>query len=119
MSIVKKAFHASTFNVFKKRPAPGQTPEELELEERQRSELDKLTRETNVRLKAIKRGKAGRRTLLGSGSELGVQGLGGAGPRGGPSRPGRVRTGGAGGKGGAGRGGARASATGGILGSRR
>lgn len=108
MSIVKKAFHASTFNVFKRPPTPGQTPEEAELEERQRSELNKLTRETNLRLKAVKRGKAGRRTLLGSGSELGVQGLGGAGPRGGPGRAGRV-----GGRGGGG-GGSRAK-TGGIL----
>ena len=114
--IGKKAFHASTFGIFKKPKTPGQTPEELELEERQRSELDKLTRETNIRLKAIKRGKAGRRTLLGSGSELGVDGLGGVGVRGGPSRASRARGGGPRATGG---GGARAKTSGGILGRSR
>lgn len=116
MGIVKKAVREST--AFLRRPkTPGQTPEELELEERQRSELNKLTRETNVRLKAVKRGRAGRRSLLGSGSELGVAGIAGGGVRGGTGTAARVR-GGGGGRGGS-RAVTRARTTGGILGSVR
>jgi hypothetical protein len=57
-----------------------------------------LTREENERLKAIKRGRRGRRTLLGSGSELGIQpGLGSAGIRGAGTTASRSRSGGGGG----------------------
>jgi hypothetical protein len=72
-----------------------------------------LTREENERLKAINRGRTGRRTLLGSGSELGiVPGMGSAGVRG-------TATGGSRGGGGGGGGGVRgpSRAGGGIMGS--
>lgn len=67
--------------------APKPTAQELELQRQQRETLDDLTRESNQRLKAIKRGQVGRRTLLGSGGELGIPGARGGGPGGG--RPGR------------------------------
>lgn len=41
------------------------TGTELELERRQRTELDRLTRENNEKLKAIKRGRTGERSLFG------------------------------------------------------
>lgn len=84
--------------------APKPTAQELELQRRQRDELDDLTRDTNQRLKALKRGTLGRRTLLGSGSELGIPGVRGAGAAAG--RPGRGGGGAAGSVG-----------SGGILGS--
>jgi hypothetical protein len=68
--------------------APKPTAQELELQRRQRGELDTLTRDRNSVLKAIKRALGGRRSLLGSGSERGVAGGG--------------RTGGAGGRAGSG-----------------
>ncbi len=52
--------------LFDKPKTPGQTAQERELERRQRTELDELTREENERLKAIKRQARGRRTLLGA-----------------------------------------------------
>lgn len=67
--------------------APKPTAQELELQRQQREQLDELTQETNTRLKAIKRGQIGRRTLLGSGGELGIPGARGTGP--GSGRPGR------------------------------
>ncbi len=83
--------------LFKKPKAPALTAQDKELERRQRSELDDLQREENDRLKAIKRGARGRRTLLGSGSELGIQpGLGSAGIRA-TGTPSRSRSGGGGG----------------------
>lgn len=96
-----------------KTPAP--TAMELEAERRARRELDTLTSEENERLKAIRRGRTGRRTLLGSGSELGLgRGLGAGGLRP-PGGGGGTRSGGSGGgvRGGAGAAGTR----GGILGS--
>jgi hypothetical protein len=84
--------------------APKPTAQELELQRSQRQQLDELTRDSNQRLKAIKRGQVGRRTLLGSGSELGIPGVRGVGA--GAGRPGR----GGGGVGGA-------VGGGGILGS--
>ena len=76
--------------LFKKPKAPPPTAQEKELERRQRDELDVLQREENERLKAIKRGRRGRRTLLGSGSELGIRpGLGAGGTRAPGSPPGR------------------------------
>lgn len=53
-----------------KTPAP--TASEIEAERRARRELDNLTRDENARLKGLKRGRQGRRGLLGSGSERGV-----------------------------------------------
>lgn len=79
--------------------APAPTAQELELQRRQREELDDLTRDSNERLKALKRGRVGRQTLLGGGSELGIPGVRGTGA--GAGRPGR----GGGGVGGAGSGG--------------
>ena len=109
MGIVKKAFHASTFGAFKRPGTPEQTAQEKELERRQRTELDELTREENERLKAIKRQSRGRRTLLGSfinattiAARAGSSGVGG----------GVARRGGGPGAGGGG-------ASGGILGSGR
>lgn len=66
---------------------PKPTAQELELQRGQREELDDLTRSRNESLKAIKRSLGGRRTLLGSGSELGIRpvaagGRGGAGGQG-------------------------------------
>lgn len=88
--------------LFRKPKVPPPTAEELELRRRQRKELDELTRESNQRLKSIKRGRVGRRTLLGSGSELGIQrGLGSGGVRSrapSASRPGGSATAGAGAK---------------------
>ncbi len=52
--------------IFRKPKTPAPTAQEKELERRQRTELDELTREENERLKAIKRQSRGRRTLLGS-----------------------------------------------------
>lgn len=93
--------------------APKPTAFEQDLERRQRSELDKLTREENERLKAIKRQSRGRRTLLGT-SELGLMpGFGGA-VRG---RAGGGRGGGIMGPGGGGGGGS--SGGGGIMGGGR
>ena len=84
MGIVEKAIRASTFGLFDKPKTPGQTAQEKELERRQRTELDELTREENERLKAIKRQSRGRRTLLGSFSSAGTgTKLGGGGVRGG------------------------------------
>ena len=62
----KNVVHASTFGVFRKPGTPATTDQEKELERRQRTELDELTREENERLKAIKRQARGRRMLLGS-----------------------------------------------------
>ena len=79
--------------IFKRPKTPAPTAQEKELERRQRTELDELTREENERLKAIKRQSRGRRTLLGSfrgtttGSGVGGAGRGGGGTvarRGGP-----------------------------------
>ena len=109
----KNVVHASTFGVFRKPGTPATTDQEKELERRQRTELDELTREENERLKAIKRQARGRRMLLGSFiNATTAVGRGGGGGRrgGGPGTP----AGGAGG-GGAGDGGA----SGGILGSGR
>ena len=50
----------------KKPKAPKPTGSEIELERSQRSELDKLTRDENERLKAIKRRQRGRQSLFGS-----------------------------------------------------
>ena len=100
----KNVVHASTFGVFRKPGTPATTDQEKELERRQRTELDELTREENERLKAIKRQARGRRMLLGSFINAttataragGTRGGGGVGRRGGG--PG-VPTGGAGGGG--------------------
>ena len=107
----KNVVHASTFGVFKKPGTPGQTAQEKELERRQRTELDELTREENERLKAIKRQARGRRVLLGSftNSTTG-SGVGSGGGGGGVAR----RGGGPGGGGGGG-----GPSGGGILGSGR
>ena len=72
-----------------KRPkTPAPTAQEKELERRQRSELFDLDREKNERLKGIKRRRRGRRTLLGSGSELGIRpGVSNAGARAGGGAP--------------------------------
>lgn len=80
--------------LFKKPKAPKPTANDRELERRQRSEADDLINEKNQRLKAIKRGRRGRSTLIGSGSERGIErgGVGGAGVRGGG---GGVKSGGA------------------------
>jgi hypothetical protein len=80
--------------------APKPTAQELELQRRQRTELDELTRDTNTRLKGIKRGQVGRRTLLGSGSELGIPGVRAGGQVGRPGRGGGGGSAGAGGGGG-------------------
>lgn len=53
--------------------APKPTAQELELQRRQRDDLDNLTRDRNSMLKAIKRTLGGRKSLLGSGSERGVR----------------------------------------------
>jgi len=84
--------------LFDKPKVPKPTAQEKELERRQRKELDELTRESNARLKGIKRGAVGRRTLLGGGGARGIHsGLGGGGgSTGGPGRPSRVGGGGAG-----------------------
>ena len=99
---------------FKKPKTSAPTVQELELERRQRSELDKLTREENERLKAIKRGARGRRSLLGgpvadAGGQGGRRRLLGSGPRG--------RGGGPRGRRGGGTGTATGGARRGILGS--
>ena len=100
-----------------KRPkAPKKTAQEIQLEVRQRSELFELDREENERLKSIKRRRRGRRTLLGSGSELGIRpGLGSAGQRTGGAGTGGGAAGGSGPTGGGG--GARGGGSGSILGS--
>ena len=106
MGIVKKAIRASTFGLFDKPKTPGQTAQEKELERRQRTELDELTREENERLKAIKRQARGRRTLLGSFSNAGKgTKLGGGGVRGGGGVARRGAGPGDGGPGGGGAGG--------------
>ncbi len=70
------------FEFFPKPKTPKPTAQELEVERRQRKELDELTRESNSRLKAIKRGQVGRRTLLGSNTTRSTQdGIGGVGVR--------------------------------------
>lgn len=68
--------------------APAPTAQDLELQRRQRTELDQLTRDTNERLKAQQRGRVGRRTLLGGGSELGTAAVRPPGPAGRPGAPG-------------------------------
>lgn len=78
--------------------APKPTAQELELQRQQREQLDQLTQDTNARLKGLKRGQIGRRTLLGSGGELGIPGARGTGP--GSGRPGRGGGGSAGAGGG-------------------
>lgn len=78
-----------------KTPAP--TAQDVEAERRARRELDTLTRDENERLKAIRRGRTGRRTLLGSGSELGINpGLGAGGIRPAGARGAGARGGGGG-----------------------
>ena len=59
--------------LFKKVRTPNKTPQELELERKQRKDIDQLTRETNSQLKSIKRGQSGRNTLLGSGGPRGIR----------------------------------------------
>ncbi len=86
--------------IFKKPKTPPPTAQEKELERRQRSDLDELVREENERLKAIKRGARGRRSLLG-GSITNI-GTGGGTNTGGGAGGGGVR-----GRGGAGGGGGR------------
>ncbi len=69
--------------IFKKPKTPPPTAQEKELERRQRSDLDELVREENERLKAIKRGARGRRSLLGGSITSNAQGGGGTNPGGG------------------------------------
>lgn len=102
---------------------PAPTAQEVEIERRQRSELDTLTREENERLKAISRARRGRRTLLGSGSELGIRpGLGAGGIRAGGARGGGTAAGGGraggGGPGGIMSGGSRGGGLRGVTGMR-
>jgi len=96
--------------------APKPTAQELELQRRQRDELDELTRNLNARLKAIKRTLGGRRSLLGSGRETGVDGSGRGGSGSGGSSG---RSGSAGGPGGILSGGGGARGAGGVSGYRR
>lgn len=72
---------------------PEKTQQEIEAERRLRESANDLTREENERLKAIKRGQRGRRSLLGGGSELGIAGPRGAGAGGGSRGGGRPRGG--------------------------
>lgn len=80
--------------------APKPTASELELQRNQRRELNQLTTDRNSQLKAIKRTLGGRRSLLGSGSEVGIRSAGAAGGRaggimssGGAAASGTARTG--------------------------
>ena len=101
--------------IFRKPKAPAPTAQEKELERRQRTELDELTREENERLKAIMRQARGRRTLLGAFSSGGTgTRLGGGGVRGGG---GVARRGGGPAGSGSGGGGGSRSGGGSILGS--
>ncbi len=100
--------------LFKKPKAPKPTQGQIALENRQRSDLDKLTREENERLKSIKRGRQSRRSLLGSAGIRGTDESSGGGGRGGGGFGGRR---GRGGGAGAGGGGSVGSGGGAILGS--
>ena len=92
----KRFGHKLTGGIFRKPKTPPLTAQELELERRQRKELDELTREENERLKAIKRGQRGRRSLLGSnvqasgGGGRSRSGSSGARPRGRAGGPGGI-----------------------------
>ena len=88
----KRIGHDLTGGLFKKPKTPPKTSQELELEARQRKELNEITREKNERLKALKRSRLGRKTLLGSGSELGIDPDNPA-IRAGPSNAARTRLG--------------------------
>lgn len=92
--------------IFKKPKSPKRTAADLDLERRQRLEADELTRDENERLKAIKRGRQGRRTLLGSAGIRGRQ----QGPQGGGPSSGFAGVGG-GARAGANAGGAAAART--------
>ncbi len=92
---------------------PKPSAQEVELERRQRKAINDLTRESNARLKGLKRGTVGRSTLLGGAGARGILSGsgGGGGSSGGPSRPGRF--------GGAGRSAGGAGRRAGILGPSR
>ncbi len=98
--------------IFKKPKTPPPTAQEKELERRQRSDLDELVREENERLKAIKRGARGRRSLLGGS----IANLGGGG---GGTNPGGGGGGGPRGRGGPGGGGGGGSPSRGIFAATR